>query len=447
MAKKKAQQRSNGGATRRRIVTFVEEETPPERAAEILGRNRSEVTDGVESLGAAETEEAMALCFTEFGATTCDLNDDDAAWLQRDRRVAEVVDDFDVYPLAAGDDETGASDPAYLAGYRQAVRDLWALQQGETARAERAARSGEVTPSWFSWLPWSPSPQPDQTTPWHTTMVKANRVWDRVTGRGAKVAILDTGVDEEHPDLSVCGGRSFVPGVGSWQDDVGHGTHCAGIVGARNNRAGVVGVAPEALLYAGKVLGQRGGKVSWILAGMGWAAREGMDVVSMSLGSTAEKDASCTMAYQRAAEKINRQGGFVVAAAGNSGDKERPWVNQPARCSAFMAVAAVDRDKKLADFSSRGPASLPERGGVEIAAPGVTVRSTYPGGEYKELSGTSMACPHVSAAAALLKEQHPSWSPEKIRERLKRSAEDLGKPGDDPRVGSGLLNCEKAVFG
>ncbi len=279
-------------------------------------------------------------------------------------------------------------------------------------------------------------------------MVRADSVWERVSGAGVRVAVIDTGIDDDHPDLTVKGGASFVPGVGHWDDDQGHGTHCAGIVGARNNQLGVVGVAPGCDLYAVKVLNSRGsGQLSWILAGMGWAADNNMQVASMSLGSNVDDpDAECLIAYQRAAQNLLDVGCIVVAAAGNNGREANPWVGQPARCPAYLAVAAVDSERKLADFSSRGPASLCAECGVEISAPGVSVRSTIPGGRYGEKSGTSMACPHVAGAAALLLEQHPNWTHTRVRDRLISTAQDLGAPGTDPGTGAGLLDCNRAVF-
>lgn len=263
------------------------------------------------------------------------------------------------------------------------------------------------------------------------------------------MAIIDTGIDNNHPDLSVSGGASFVPGVTSSDDDQGHGTHCAGIAGARHNAIGVVGVAPECSLFAVKVLNSAGsGQLSWILAGMGWAVQNNMDVVSMSLGSNVNSpNVACILAYQRAAQNLINNGCIVISSAGNNGERSNPWVGQPARCPGYMAVAAVDRNRNLASFSSRGPASLGALGGVEISAPGVSVNSTYRGGGFRVLSGTSMACPHVAGAAALLKQQHPTWSPTRIRNRIKATAQDLGRPGTDIGTGSGLLDCRRAVFG
>jgi subtilisin family serine protease len=168
----------------------------------------------------------------------------------------------------------------------------------------------------------------------------------------------------------------------------------------------------------------------------------------MSLGSdVSDPDAECILAYQRAAQQLIDNGCIVVAAAGNAGRRTNHWVGQPARCQGYMAVAAVDKNEKLADFSSNGPDTLCPECGVEIAAPGVSINSTWNDGKYKAISGTSMACPHVSGAAALLKEQHPTWDPARIRATLKSTARDLGAPGNDPMFGAGLLDCHKAVFG
>ena len=112
-----------------------------------------------------------------------------------------------------------------------------------------------------------------------------------------------------------------------------------------------------------------------------------------------------------------------------------------------MAVASVDRNRRIAGSSSRGPDTLGPESGIEISAPGVSINSTVPGGGYGVKSGTSMACPHVSGAAALLKQQHPTWTPARIRARLRDTASDLGVPGADPTFGSGLLDCQRAVFG
>ena len=475
-------------AQKRYIVSFANESISRRSAAGVLSIPSSKFIDGLEMLSTeAEVKEEEVLHFGDLGVMSVALSAADAAALKKSRRVAEVVEDIEVFAHGdcgcgggAGGASSGQSGPwdPYSAGYQQALQDVHARLARECMEGEPPEAAAESDPGTlagsrcppgtrrrcFRILPWFPPIcfcVPDggaserQPIPWNITQIKADQVWSRVTGRGAKVAILDTGIDDDHPDLTVEDGVSFVEGNTSWDDDHSHGTHCAGIVGARNNATGIVGVAPECSLFAVKVMrpvpgGRASGRRSWIIAGMNWAAQKGMDVASMSLGSTADSaNESCIIAYQRAAKNLLDNDCLVVSSAGNSGrpTNPRPWVGQPARCSNFMAVAAVDRNRRLADFSSRGPEDLCAECGVEISAPGVSVRSTIPGGGYERQSGTSMACPHVAGAAALLKQLHPTWTPARIRDHLKATASDLGVPGDDVEFGAGLLDCHKAVFG
>lgn len=470
--------------TKRFIVTFVKEQVTTAAAARTMGMSKTRFRSGPSLLESeADLDEMDILHFEEIGAAVATMSEEEAEDLREKAAVAEVVEDFEVFAL--GDDPTrpdisvDPNNPPAVPGYPQAY---WADEVAAEAldSVEGTCRPGTrrvcirlspwtapicfCLPMWGSPprptppTPPPPSPPapppptpppPTQAIPWNISMVGADRVWGRVTGSGVKVAILDTGIDDDHPDLSVSGGVSMVPTTTSWDDDHGHGTHCAGIVGARHNAAGVVGVAPQAELYAVKVLdGNGSGRLSWILAGMGWAESNGMAVASMSLGSNVNSpDAPCVLAYQRAAERLERAGCLVVAAAGNNGrDPVNPWVGSPGRCPGFMAVAAIDSSRNLASFSSRGPGSLCNDCGVEISAPGVSISSTVPGGGLGIKSGTSMACPHVSGAAALLKELHPSWTPARIRARLRATAQDLGAPGNDPGFGSGLLDCYAAVY-
>lgn len=368
---------------KRYIVTYADPASPPQAATEILARSRA----------GADAQPAGPLA--RFGAAVVELEDDDRQALEADDGVAEVIEDFVV----------------------------------------RA-------------VPTMPGAKAEARFDWPVLLVKADQAWAVATGKGVKVAVLDTGIDQDHPDLNVAGGVSFVDGTESWNDDQGHGTHCAGTIAARNDDKGTVGVAPDVELYAIKVLGGDGsGQFSWILAGLGWALENGMDVVSMSLGSDVEEAGTeCPLAYQRAAEQLAEAGCVVVAAAGNNGDSPvNPWVGIPARCPGFIAVAAVDKDSRLASFSSRGPDGLGPEQAVEIAAPGVDINSTVPGGGYDVFSGTSMACPHVSGAAALVKQAFPDWSARQIRERLRGSASDLPPGGRDIGTGFGLLDCLAAV--
>jgi subtilisin family serine protease len=261
--------------------------------------------------------------------------------------------------------------------------------------------------------------------------------WQYSTGAGVRVAVVDTGIATRHPDLRVWGGASFVPGVASWNDDHGHGTHVAGTIAALRNGRGVVGVAPDARLYAIKVLSQQGsGQLSWILNGLAWCASRGMHVVNLSLGSreTSHDPSVYNRAYERAGASLRRRGILLCAAAGNSNEA----VGNPGRCPSFMAVSAIDYAHRKAPFSCFGRQ-------VEICAPGVSIPSTYPSNGYKSLSGTSMATPHVSGVAALVKARYPGWHGDKIRVRLWRTARDLGAADRDPIYGFGEVRAFHAV--
>jgi subtilisin len=258
------------------------------------------------------------------------------------------------------------------------------------------------------------------------------------TGSGADVAIIDTGIDSDHPDLQgVLGeGRSFARCKGGpkscrydWDDDNDHGTHCAGTAGAIDNSEGVVGVSSQATLHAVKVLDKRGsGSYSDIAAGVEYVADKGWDVASMSLGGS-----SSSSVLKDAIQYADSEGVFQVAAAGNSGPCS-DCVGYPAAYPEVMAVAATDSTDTLADFSSTGPE-------VDIAAPGVDVLSSIPSGSYEKFSGTSMSCPHVAGAAGLLVDA--GYAPTEVRSRLASTAEDIGYGGNE--TGAGLLDAAAAL--
>jgi hypothetical protein len=254
-------------------------------------------------------------------------------------------------------------------------------------------------------------------------------------GAGVKVAIIDTGIDYTHSDLDVnfdttLRGYDFVNDDSDPMDDNGHGTHCAGIVAAVDDGAGVVGVAPEAHLYAVKVLDSGGsGYESNVIAGIQWSVDNGMDVISMSLGSD-----SGSTSLETACENASSSGVLLVAAAGNDGNPRGRGdnVDYPARYDSVIAVAATDSSDKRARWSSTGPA-------VELAAPGVSIKSTYLGGGYAIKSGTSMACPHVAGTVAL--------AIGNVRQCLQDTADDLGAPGKDNLYGYGLVDAFEAAGG
>lgn len=274
-----------------------------------------------------------------------------------------------------------------------------------------------------------------ETIDWGLAAYGIPDVWKESSGQGIKVAVLDTGIDEQHPDLAAAidDARDFTHSRFGPIDRHGHGSHVAGTIAARRNEQGVVGVAPDCRLLVGKVLSDdgAGGEIS-VAAGIDWACTAGADILSMSLGSPRPSQA-IFQAVQRAAAA----GKFVICAAGNDGRSNS--VNYPGRWRETIAVAAVDRRGRVADFSSRGPQ-------VDIAAPGEDVLSTWLDGGYARLSGTSMATPFVSGVVALLLAKHrrqggetPVRNVADLREHLARTATDRGPSGRDPAYGWGLI--------
>jgi subtilisin len=274
-----------------------------------------------------------------------------------------------------------------------------------------------------------------ETLPWGVNRIDAERAWEVTRGAGIKVAVIDTGIDHLHHDLhpNFAGGISFVPGE-TFTDGNGHGTHVAGIIGARQNGSGVVGVAPNCSLYSVKALDRSGsGRYSSIISAIMWCVRNQMDVINMSLGGSGH-----VQALQNACDYAFNHNVFIVAAAGNAGPDENS-VSYPARYDSVMAVSAVDESGNIASFSSRGNQ-------VDLAAPGVHVLSTLPGNRYGRLNGTSMAAPHVAGTAALAISSHRFTRAETIRQILEQSADNLGVPGRDDHYGHGLVDAEQSAF-
>jgi subtilisin family serine protease len=280
-----------------------------------------------------------------------------------------------------------------------------------------------------------------QVIPWGVDRIDADRAWRYSTGDGVKVGIIDTGVDRDHPDLvaNIKGGFNTIaptpqyPDPRDFEDDHGHGTHCAGIIGAEHNTIGVVGVAPDAWLYCVKAFNSGGsGYTSDCVEAIEWCIKNKMQVISMSWGSYSNDpvlEEICAAAWAR--------GIVLVAAAGNEGYYTPDLY--PAAYTSVMAISATNSSDNLPWWSNYGEE-------IELAAPGVTIYSTYLGGGYANMSGTSMACPHVSGTAALVIAIHPLWSNRTVRGVLCRSAEDLGAPGWDIYYGYGLVDAEAAVL-
>ncbi|MFD1739607.1 S8 family serine peptidase [Bacillus salitolerans] len=274
-----------------------------------------------------------------------------------------------------------------------------------------------------------------QTADWGITRTEAPKAWGaNFTGKGVKIAVVDTGI-ARHDDLVIPGGISFVSYTTSFHDDNGHGTHVAGIIGARNNSIGSVGIAPESDIYAVKVLDQHGsGYLSDIVAGVDWSINNKMDIINLSLGTTTH---SSTL--QQVVDKAYSQNILIVAAAGNNGssDGSGDTVNYPARYSSVIAVSATDSSDRRASFSATGST-------IEVAAPGVSVLSTYLNNQYGRMSGTSMAAPYVAGNLALLIQANSSLSAKELRTKLQQGVVDLGTAGIDHWYGYGLIQAPKA---
>ena len=268
----------------------------------------------------------------------------------------------------------------------------------------------------------------EERLPWGVDRMDAEIVHSQNKGRGVRVAILDTGIDLDHPDLRVAGDVTFVPETTSGDDDHGHGTMAAGIVAALDNDIGVVGVAPEVELYSVKVLNSNGsGVMSIILSGIEWAIDNNMQVINMSFGGSMD----FPLAIRTALEKAYQSGIVLVAGAGNAGDQG--IIFSPARFEPVIAVGATDQQDARASFSCTGST-------LELMAPGVGILSTSRGGGYNTGSGTSFSTPHVTGLAALLIASGVTNNVQ-VRQVLQGTAEDLGPSGWDSWYGCGLANA------
>jgi len=280
-----------------------------------------------------------------------------------------------------------------------------------------------------------------QVVPWGIDRVFGDQsysfdTWETTRGDGIAIAVLDTGIDQNHEDLpTLLGGVNTIDRTHWGSDGRGHGTHVAGTVAALDNAVGVVGVSPELGLYAVKVLSDGGsGTVSSVVAGIDWAVKQGIPVLNMSLGSQQH-----SQTLKNACDNAYAAGHLLVSSAGNYGNTSGTGnnVGYPARYGSVIAVAASDIDDNRAGWSSTGP-------GVELIAPGVSVLSTIPGDNYGTKSGTSMASPHVAGAAALAWSVNPGLTNVEVRELLQLTAEDLALSSN--HQGYGLVRADSAVM-
>lgn len=282
-------------------------------------------------------------------------------------------------------------------------------------------------------MPTPPSPT-RPAIPWGVQRVKAPAAWDTTEGAGVRVAVIDTGIDLSHPALQgkIDGGYNAITdseAMGSYQDDNGHGTHVSGTIAGNGPK--LKGVAPKARLYGVKVLDAEGsGSLSDVIKGIIWCANNDIQVANMSLGSPMPSDA-----MHQALRYAKAKGVVVVAAAGNSGGA----VGYPGAYPETIAVAASDWKDQLASFSSRGPQ-------VKFIAPGVAVVSSMLGGDYANLSGTSMASPHVAGLAALAVSQGYRGldGPDGVMAQLLKAAKPIGDLTAEQQ-GAGMIDAGKLV--
>jgi subtilisin family serine protease len=303
---------------------------------------------------------------------------------------------------------------------------LWkSLNPGATIRSASGLGAGIAK----VWLDGKVKPVLDRSVP----QIGAPAAWQAgYEGTGVEVAVLDTGVDANHPDLvgKVKEAHDFSGSSSGSVDHFGHGTHVAATIAGTGAGAGGTrkGVAPKADLLIGKVLGDDGwGYDSWIIAGMEWAAAAGAKVVNMSLGGGPTDG---TDPLSQAVDRITAESGtlFVVAAGNDGADSS---IGTPGTAPSALTVGAVDRNDALASFSSRGPRLGDEGLKPEITAPGVGIVAARAAGTamgdpvddlYTAASGTSMATPHVAGAAALLAQAHPDWKAGRLKDALVSTA-------------------------
>ncbi|WP_112242042.1 S8 family peptidase [Kribbella monticola] len=309
---------------------------------------------------------------------------------------------------------------------------FWAAIGARPAAGRRAALSRSVAKVW---LDRKVQATLDRSVP----MIGAPQAWAAgYTGKGVKVAILDTGIDETHPDLQgkVSVSKNFT-GDPSVADGFGHGTHVASIITGTGAASGgkYKGVAPDVSLLIGKVLDHTGfGDESDVIAGMEWAAAQGARVVNLSLGGPAPVDEAQdpgALAVDKLSASTNT---LFVVAAGNSGGKST--IGSPGVAEAALTVASVDKADHLASYSSRGPLPYNDRvDKPDIAGPGSDIVAARAAGTtmgspvddyYTTASGTSMATPHVAGAAAILAQEHPDWTGPELKAALMASSKDDG---------------------
>ncbi|MEU0207223.1 S8 family peptidase [Streptomyces canus] len=335
--------------------------------------------------------------------------------------------------------------------------EVWKALTRPTGTGDAVTAEHGVDRVWLDAKVQAPRAQDQTPDPTQgTARIGAPTAWKAgYDGTGVKVAVLDTGIDATHPDLkgAVVGSKNFA-GSGSVDDTDGHGTHVAATIAGSGADSGgrYKGVAPGAKLLIGQVFSEDGTTSdSTLIAAMQWATAQGAKVVNMSLGAT---DTEGVDPMEKAVNDLSAStGALFVIAAGNEGPAAGT-TDSPATAAAALSVAAVDSKDSLADFSSRGPDA---DGNLkpDISAPGVDIISAKAAhgiegdpvatAGYVSLSGTSMATPHVAGSAAVLAEEHPDWSGQRIKAALMASAVPLNGTSSPYEQGTGRVDVARAV--
>lgn len=270
---------------------------------------------------------------------------------------------------------------------------------------------------------------------WGMAKIEAPTAWSSHPGSPKiRVAVVDTGIYYKHPEFGdrVDPGFDFINRDYDARDDMMHGTHCAGIIGAGfNDGHGIVGVAPGVSLLAVKVMDQEGlGTFANIADGIVYAVQNRAQIINLSLGAQ-----NTAYVMRQAIDYAVKAGVLVVAAMGNENTDSPSY---PAAYPGVLAVGATKADDTRARFSNQGSH-------ISVSAPGHRVLSTVLYGKYETISGTSMAAPHVAGLAALIKSAKPDWTAAQIKTHIEQTADDLGSPGFDPEFGHGRINVRRAL--
>ncbi|WP_221564891.1 S8 family peptidase [Alkalihalobacillus sp. TS-13] len=270
---------------------------------------------------------------------------------------------------------------------------------------------------------------------WNLPAIRTEKGWEITRGNeNVIIAIIDTGIDMKHPDLAqrLVEGHNILNDTPFPNDDNGHGTHVAGIIASEtNNGVGVAGMTWYNKIMPIKTMNADGYGTSFDVAqGVRWATDHGADVINLSLGNYKE---SKTLA--EAIDYAYEKDVILVAASGNDNTNQ---ISYPAAFDKVLGVAAVNTNLERADFSNYGDY-------IDVAAPGVDIASTYINNQYASLSGTSMATPHVSALAGLIRSSQPELKNSEVIQLIKDSTDDVGRPGKDEYTGNGVINVAAAL--